>query len=240
MTRPVFRAAPLPPVGPYRLDGPEGRHAATVRRLRRGEELLLVDGDGGCADAVVTAAHREALDLEVTGSRRLSPPSPRLTVVQALAKGDHADRAVDLLTEVGADLIVPWSAARSVVRWDGDRGDRARGRWQAVADAAAKQSRRSWWPRVAPLATTDDVAALVREADVGVVLHESADRPLSSVDVADARSIVLVAGPEGGITVDEVAALGGAACRLGPEVLRSSSAGTAAAAALLARTARWA
>ncbi|HEX7355639.1 MAG TPA: 16S rRNA (uracil(1498)-N(3))-methyltransferase [Mycobacteriales bacterium] len=240
MTRPVFRAVPLPDAGPYRLLGPEGRHAAAVRRLRAGEELLLVDGTGGSARAVVTASHRDALDLQVCDPRRVPPASPRLTVVQALAKGEHAERAVDLLTEVGADEIVPWAAARSVVRWDGDRQARGRLRWQAVADAAAKQSRRVWWPQVTPLASTAQVAGLVRAADLGVVLHEAAGRPLADVDVAAAGSVVLVVGPEGGIAPEEVDALGAVACRLGPEVLRTSSAGIAAAAALLSRTGRWA
>lgn len=240
MTLPAFRVEPLPGPGPYRLDGPAGRHAATVRRLHAGEALLLVDGAGGAARAAVSAAHRDALDLDVAEARREPRPVPRLTVVQALAKGEHAERAVDLLTEVGADEIVPWAAARSVVRWDGERAMRARARWQATADAAAQQSRRRWWPAVAPVATTAEVAALVRDAAVGVVLHEGADRQLAALDVTAAPSIVLVVGPEGGITADELAELGGCPCRLGREVLRTSAAGIAAAAALLSRTARWA
>jgi 16S rRNA (uracil1498-N3)-methyltransferase len=239
MTLPVFRAAPLPAEGPYCLDGAEGRHAAAVRRLRAGEALLLVDGEGGVAEAVVTAAGRDTLDVEVSSVRREARPSPGLTVVQALAKGEHAERAVDLLTEVGVDVIVPWSASRSVVRWEGERGLKARARWQAVADAASKQSRRSWWPQVAPPTTTAEVAALLTGADVAVVLHESATEPLSSLDVSAARSIVLVVGPEGGIAPDELDAIGGVICRLGPEVLRTSSAGMAAASALLSRTTRW-
>lgn len=240
MTLPVFRAVPLPPMGPYRLEGSEGRHAAVVRRVRAGEALLLVDGEGGVAEAVVTVAGRDTLDVDVATSRRDARPSPQLTVVQALAKGEHAERAVDLLTEVGVDVIVPWSAARSIVRWEGDRESKARARWQAVADAAAKQSRRTWWPQVAPLATTAEVATLLTGADVGVALHESATAPLSSLDVGDALSIVLVVGPEGGIAPEELAAIGGRPCRLGPEVLRTSSAGLAAVAALLSRTSRWA
>lgn len=240
MSLPVFRAAPLPEVGPYRLAGSEGRHAAAVRRLRSGEVLLLVDGVGGVAEGVVTVAGRDILDVDVSARHQDPVPSPRLTVVQALAKGEHAERAVDLLTEVGADLIVPWAATRSVVRWEGERARKARARWQAVADAASKQSRRTWWPQIAPLATTAEVAALLAGADVGVVLHESAAQPLAALDVRDADSIVLAVGPEGGIAADELATLGGLVCRLGPEVLRTSSAGVAAAAALLSRTARWA
>ena len=240
MTAPVFRASPLPGPGPYRLEGPAGRHAAASRRLRPGEGLRLVDGAGGVADAVVTAAHRDAVEVAVGDVRHDPPPQPRLTVVQALAKGEHADRAVDLLTEVGADLIVPWAAARSVVRWDGERGDRARRRWQAVADAAATQSRRTWWPRVVPLAGTADVAARVARADLGVVLHERAGPALAGLAVPAAGEIVVVVGPEGGITDEEMTVLGGTPCRLGGEVLRTSTAGVVASAALLARSPRWA
>lgn len=239
MTAPVFRATPLPAPGPYRLDGPAGRHAALVRRLRPGETVRLVDGAGATAEAVVTAARREVLDVEVGNVRREPPPQPRLTVVQALAKGEHADRAVDLLTEVGADVIVPWAAARSVVRWDGDRADRARARWRAVADAAAAQSRRTWWPQIAPLAGTAEVAATVAGADLGVVLHEEGAAALADLAVPPSGEIVVVVGPEGGITPEELALLGGSVCRLGRDVLRTSTAGVAASAALLARSPRW-
>lgn len=243
MSRPVFRAAPLPAVGAYRLGGDAGRHAAGVRRLRAGEGLLLVDGVGGVADATVVAAGRDHLDVEVASVHTEPPPAPRLVVVQALAKGDRGELAVELLTEVGADEIVPWQAARSVARWDAGRALRGRSRWQRVADAAAEQSRRAWWPMVAPVMRTAEVAALVAGADFAVVLHEEASEPLASLPVPAAGVLVVVVGPEGGLDQAELAALGdvGArAARLGHEVLRTSSAGLAGAAALLSRTGRWA
>jgi 16S rRNA (uracil1498-N3)-methyltransferase len=235
LSLPVFKVASLPALGGFRLDGPEGRHAATVRRIRPGEQLLLVDGVGGSAAAEAVSVGRDVLDVEISGVRHDPSPSPRLTVVQALAKGDRGELAVELLTEVGVDVIVPWAAARCVVRWDGDRGAKARARWQATADAAAKQSRRTWWPAVADLASTGEVASLVAGADLAVVLHEDATDPLPS---AVAGEVVVVVGPEGGINPDEIAVLGHAH-RLGSEVLRTSTAGVAAAAALLSRTSRW-
>jgi 16S rRNA (uracil1498-N3)-methyltransferase len=241
LTLPVFRATPLPTVGPYRLGGPAGRHAAVVRRMRAGEELQLVDGIGGRATGTVTAASREHLDVQITAVDTEPPPAPRLVVVQALAKGDRGELAVELLTEVGADELVPWSAARSVVRWDAAKAVTGQERWQRVADAAAEQSRRVWWPVVAPLEGTAQVADRVAGAELAVVLHENAETPLASLTVP-AGEVVVVVGPEGGIDPGELAALVGAgaqAVRLGHEVLRTSSAGIAAAGALLAQTGRW-
>lgn len=243
MSRPVFRAVPLPAVGAYRLGGDAGRHAAGVRRLRAGEELLLVDGVGGVAEATVVAAGSGHLDLEVLLVLSEAPPTPRLVVVQALAKGDRGELAVELLTEVGVDEIVPWQAARSVVRWDAERARRGRSRWQRVADAAAEQSRRAWWPVVAPVLTGTEAATAVAGADLAVVLHEQASEPLAGLAVPAGGVLVMVVGPEGGLDEAERAALAAAGARpvrLGSEVLRTSSAGLAGAAALLSRTGRWA
>ncbi len=174
----------------------------------------------------------------------MSPePEPRLTVVQALPKGDRGELAVEVLTEIGVATIVPWAASRSVAVWRGERADRSLARWRATAREAAKQSRRAWFPRVEPLATTQDVCALVGGADLAVVLHEDAATPLASVTVPARGSVVVVVGPEGGLTGDEVAAFtasGADAVHLGAEVLRTSTAGVVAVAALLARTPRWA
>ena len=148
-----------------------------------------------------------------------------------------------MLTEVGADRIVPWTAARSQVSWTGDRGTKALGRWRATVREAAKQARRSWFPEVTELASTADVVALLGSAALAVVLHEEADRPLAALSAPATGAIALVVGPEGGLTPDEVAAFAAAGAhvvRLGPEVLRTSTAGLAAASALLARTPRWA
>lgn len=224
------------------LDGPEGRHAATVRRLAVGERVDVGDGTGGIAECVVTAAARDRLSLSVRARRVAAVPTPRLVVVQALAKGSRADDAVEAMTEVGVDEIVPWSAARSIVKWHGARGEAALEGWRSTAREAAKQSRRAWLPIVAPLASTRDVAVRLAGATVAGVLHESAAASLGSVAVPAAGEVVLVVGPEGGISDDELEAfyaVGATAYRLGPSVLRTSTAGVAAAAAVLSRTARW-
>jgi 16S rRNA (uracil1498-N3)-methyltransferase len=236
------------------LDGPEGRHAATVRRTRVGEVVDLVDGRGTRVTGTVAVATKGALTVEGTARVVAPAPAPRSTLVQALAKGDRGELAVETATEVGVDAIVPWAASRCVVRWDGDRGDKALERWRSTAREAAKQARRSWFPEVAAPARTADVAQLPGRL---LVLHESASTPLAAVPLVrgsgdpegagstaevDEAGIVLVVGPEGGISDEELARLvaaGGTAVRLGPTVLRTSTAGAAAIAVVSARTGRW-
>ena len=220
------------------LSGAEGHHAADVRRLRAGEAVDLVDGAGLRVRGWVTDVRRGSLTVEVVGAEREPAPQPRLVVVQALPKGDRAELAVELLTEVGVDEIVPWAAARCVAQW---RGERTLARWRSTARQATKQSRRAWEPVVTPCASTADVVERVGSASLGLVLHESAPEPLSSEAVPESGEVVVVVGPEGGLTGGELAAFAPAArvVRLGPTVLRTSSAGVAAAAALLSRTPRW-
>jgi 16S rRNA (uracil1498-N3)-methyltransferase len=226
-----------------RLDGAEGRHAALVRRIRPSERVDVTDGAGLMVACVVTTVDREALELDVLERVESPAPEPRLVVVQALPKGDRGETAVETMTEVGVDAIVPWQAARSVTRWRDERGRKALARWRATAREAAKQSRRAWWPEVAEPADTEGVVGLLRAAALGVVLHESGDRPLTEVAVPKAGDVVVVVGPEGGIADDELArfgATGAVTYRMGPTVLRTSTAATVAAGVLLARTDRWA
>ena len=244
MSAPLFLVDVLPAGDQYTLDGPEGHHAATVQRLRVQEHLLLADGRGGMATAVVTAVARGTLDLTITSRRYVDPPDPRLTVVQGIAKGDRGELAVQAMTEVGVDEIVPWAAARSVVQWRGERGVRALQRWAATAREAAKQARRPWLPLVsgAPDESTATVAARLSRAVAAYVLHEAADRRLSTVELPETGDIVLVVGPEGGIApseLDAFCAAGAVPVRLGDAVLRTSTAGVAALAVLSARLGRW-
>jgi len=232
---PLFLVDSLPDGDTYLLTGGEGHHAATVQRLRAGERLLLGDGRGGVAEAVVTAAGRGVLELAM-GVRRFVPaPSPRLVVAQGIAKGDRAELAVQAMTEVGVDAIVPWQAARTVVRW---RDAKPVDRWRATAREAAKQARRFRVPEIGATASTADLAA----RDHLLVLHEEAMARLSTVDLPAAAELTLVVGPEGGVAPEELAAFeaaGALVVRLGDEVLRTSTAGVAALAVLSARLGRW-
>jgi 16S rRNA (uracil1498-N3)-methyltransferase len=224
------------------LDGPEGRHAATVRRLAAGERVDLTDGAGLVADCVVTATRPGALELSVLGRRHVPRPDPALVVVQALPKGEHGPLAVDLMTEGGVDVIVPWAAERCVTRWQGERGDRALARWRAAAREATKQARRAWLPEVTGPASTGAVVARVAPASLAVLLDPAAPVPLSELELPGSGDIVMIVGPEGGVSPAETAELaraGAVAARLGPAVLRTSSAGLVATAVVASRCGRW-
>ncbi len=204
--------------------------------------MSLSDGAGGLARCTVVAVAGGSLELQVDVLTRVPAADPRLVVVQALAKGDRGELAVELMTELGVDEVVPWAAGRSVVQWRGERGARGLQRWRSAAREAAKQSRRPWLPQISAPCDAAGVAARLRMATRALVLHEAADAALSGVEVPPAGEIVLVVGPEGGITPDELetfAAAGGLACRLGPNVLRTSTSGAAALAALSVRIGRW-
>jgi 16S rRNA (uracil1498-N3)-methyltransferase len=223
----------------FRLDGPEGHHAAVVQRLRVGETLTLSDGKGGTAAAVVRAVGRGTLDVEITSRGYAEAPDPRITVIQGLAKGERGELAIATMTEVGVDEIVPWSAARCVVKW---RDDRGLARWRSAGREAAKQSRRPWLPPVASPERTSDVAARVAIAAGAYVLHETGTTALSSVDLPTTGEIVLVVGPEGGIDDAELDAFdkaGAVQVRLGTPILRTSTAGAAAICVLSVRLGRW-
>jgi 16S rRNA (uracil1498-N3)-methyltransferase len=243
LTPPLFLLDVVPDGEHAVLDGPEGRHAATVKRLRPGEAVLLGDGRGVLAQAVVSGVGRDLVELAVVDRAMVPPPSPRVVVAQALVKGDRGELAVELATEAGVDALVPWTAARCVVRWaDGARGDKGLARWRATAREAAKQARRPWVPSVAEPVSTRTLASRVAAAACALVLHESAAMALTDVALPDSGEILLVVGPEGGVTDDELGVLtaaGATPVRLGPEVLRASTAAAVALGALGALTARW-
>jgi 16S rRNA (uracil1498-N3)-methyltransferase len=242
-TAPLFLVDALPSGDAGVLDGAEGRHAATVRRLRPGEGLLLADGRGGLARAVVEAVAKDALTLRVVDRSTLPPPAPRVVVAQALVKGDRGELAVELATEAGVDAVLPWRAARCVARWDaGQRGDKALARWRTTAREAAKQARRAWVPVVEDPVTTAALGRRIATAVAALVLHESATEGIASVDLPADGELLLVVGPEGGITDEELDALvaaGARTVRLGPEVLRASTAAAVALGALGVLTGRW-
>ncbi|MFF1449605.1 16S rRNA (uracil(1498)-N(3))-methyltransferase [Streptomyces sp. NPDC058274] len=232
--------------GRYVLDGAEGRHAVSVKRLRPGEDVVLTDGAGRWAECVVTDTEgKDRLIVQLDSVAEEPPEEPRITVVQALPKGDRGELAVETMTETGVDAIVPWAAARCITQWKGDRGLKALAKWRATAREAGKQSRRVRFPEVADAMTTQQVAALLAKADLAAVLHEDREygsAALATADLPSAGEIVLVVGPEGGVSPEELALFseaGAKAYRLGRSVLRTSTAGTAAAALLLGRTGRW-
>ncbi|WP_131097702.1 16S rRNA (uracil(1498)-N(3))-methyltransferase [Streptomonospora litoralis] len=262
MTAPVFLSEPGELDGTTAvLTGAEGRHAAAVRRMAVGETVHLVDGAGTRARCRVVEVGKERVVCAVEERGTDPQPSPPLTVVQALPKGDRGELAVEVMTEAGVDRIVPWAAERCITRWKPERAAKSLGKWRSTAREAAKQSRRSRIPEVADLAGIGDVCARIASARVGIVLHEEADSRLSQLPLpvgsaaaagdppraedapaAVPDGIVVVVGPEGGFAESELRALdaaGAVRALLGSTVLRTSTAGVAALAVLQARCGRW-
>lgn len=247
MSTALFYVDALPGAGELAVvDGDEGFHASNVRRIRVGEQLDLSDGAGVLAHCVVEETAKGRLSARVTERVAIAVPRPTVTVVQALPKSDRSELAVELATEAGADGFVAWQAARCVARWDGPKVDKGLRRWEAVARSAARQSRRAYVPAVEGVVSTPVLTQRVADAVAGgavvLALHESATEPIAELPLGQADSLMLIVGPEGGIADEEIAALTGAgakAVRLGPTVLRTSTAAAVALGAIGALTARW-
>lgn len=217
-----------------------------MKRALPDETLLLGDGRGTLLTCRVRTVDGARVTLTVDERVDVPARTPSLTVVQALPKGERGELAVELATELGVDVVVPWDAERDITRWKGDRAEKGRARWERTAREAAKQSRRAWTPVVTDLASTAEVADRLAGAALALVLHSddlTAGAPVGDPDLPGGGEIVVVVGPEGGISPAEVerfTGVGGRLVRLGPEVLRTSTAGAAALAALSFRLGRWA
>ncbi|WP_284977921.1 16S rRNA (uracil(1498)-N(3))-methyltransferase [Arthrobacter sp. fls2-241-R2A-200] len=246
MSNPVFFAEPgsletVTPGARFVLEGPEARHAVTVKRIGIGESVDISDGAGFRLTGTVADAGAGTLTVTASGVEFEDRPAIRLVLVQALAKGDRDELAIETATELGIDAVVPWQAERSIVRWKGDRARKAHAKWESVVTAAAKQARRAWIPEVRPIVESAGLAPLVAAADLAIILHEDAKNSLRGVleaaagleitASAPAREVLLIVGPEGGISPREVTRLsdaGAVTALLGHHVLRSSTAGPAA------------
>lgn len=249
MSLPVFLHPDVSTAAPGQhlyLDGPEGRHAVTVKRLGLGEELELVDGHHPrrIRGRITATQGKDRLEVEVLAVTEVEAPSPRVTVVQALPKAERSELAIDLGTQAGADAFVAWQADRSVAKWQGAKAAKGVAKWQSQAVAAAKQARRTLVPQVSgPIDTTGLVAWLEAEKpDAVLVLHEAATRRLKDLELPQAGHVVLLVGPEGGIGEAELSRLqqaGATPVVLGKEVLRTASASMVALSAIGMLTSRW-
>lgn len=257
MSAPVFLAGPglldgYDAGSGYVLEGGEARHAGVVQRRRPGERVDVVDGAGVRLCCTIVAVEPGRLVLDVAERHDEPPATVRIVLVQALAKGDRDELAIEAATEVGVDAVTPWQASRSVVVWRGERAAKSRAKWRATVRQAAKQSRRAWVPDVTDPVDGRGLAAQVRDVVAAgglvVVLHGAAAQPLATVPMPApggpvVPQVLLVVGPEGGITDDELTQLvaaGAVAVRLGPHVLRTSTAGPVAVALVAERLGRWA
>lgn len=222
------------------LEGAEARHAVSVSRVQIGEWLSVGNGSGLVVSGTVTSATPQELAVTVESVTETAAASPAVWLVQALAKGGRDEYAVQAATELGVDGVIPWAAARSIVKWEGAKVRKGHDRWSAIVREATKQSIRPWLPEVAELASSRILCALAGEARM-LVLDPAASNPLSAI-TPDARDVVLVVGPEGGISPAELellTAAGAETVRLGDTILRTSTAGPAAIAVLNAALDRW-
>lgn len=243
----LFYTDLIPEVGGLAsVEGDEGFHAATVRRIRPGERLVLSDGTGTWAPCEVENVAKRGLTARILSRTTVPRQAPTVTVVQAIPKSERSELAVELATEAGADEFIAWESQRCVARWDGERAEKGLRRWRAVARSAARQSRRAYIPEVSgPLSTAKLTAWVAQRVNAGAVvalLHESGDQPLTNIPVAEVDSIILLVGPEGGISdgeISDLVAAGAAVVRLGPTVLRTSTAAAVALGALGVLTSRW-
>lgn len=217
------------------LTGAEAKHAH-VKRIEPGERIMLIDGQGSTALTRVTSVGAGRVDGVVERQEFVPQPTPRVTVVQAVPKGERAELAVDLAVQAGADAIVPWISHRTIARWPANKQAKQVEKWRAQALASAKQARRAWVPEVRDPVTTNQLAELLQERHA-LVLHEDATDSIRDVEFGD--DVWLIVGPEGGIGDDELELLGAQPVKLGPEVLRTASAAFAGLCAIGALTSRW-
>jgi 16S rRNA (uracil1498-N3)-methyltransferase len=243
MTEPLF-LAPLdtPEVGgEVTLTGEEGHHAAQVRRIKAGEVIWISDGAGSAVRGPVVRVEKGEVSVRVDEVVREPERAVRYVAVQALAKGDRAELAVEMLTELGVDEIVPWQSERSIVRWSSDRVERGLTRWRATAREAAKQSRRFRVPTVSMPMTTAELALRIHQTALTAVCHETATQSLADLETPASGEVMFIIGPEGGLTETELEAFtaaGGRPVLIADAVLRTSTAGVVALAQLQALAAR--
>jgi len=243
MVEPLFRFnEPLVPGQEVQLTGTEGHHAAAVRRMRVGEAIALTNGLGLKARGVVRAVAPKQLTVAVHSVETIESPVVSFTLVQAVAKGDRDELAIQAATELGAGKVVPWQADRSISKWDG-KEEKNRERWQQIVDEAAKQALRPWFPEVAQVQSSKSLAKQISES-VGtyLVLDPTSPISLNQVELSKSGEVALIVGPEGGITEAELALFetaGAKRVHLGSGILRTSTAGMAAISVLAAKSGYW-
>ncbi len=241
MSLPVFISDTDATVGENTtISGPEGRHAVTVKRILPGEKIMLIDGRGTSRTCLVTATSgKDRMEVVVESVEEIPTPDPVVTIVQAIPKSERSELTIDLLTQGGADRIIAWQSRRTIAKWAGKEA-KSLGKWEAAAEAAAKQSRRATIPEVVGVVDTAGVDKLIADADLAIILHEEASKPFRELNFTG--DVVVIIGPEGGVSPEEIhrfTAAGAHTVKLGPEVLRTASAGMVALAAIGVLSDRW-
>jgi 16S rRNA (uracil1498-N3)-methyltransferase len=225
-----------------RIAGAEAKHAMSVRRLQVGEAIAVSDGQGNKARGKVSQLSKDFLELEVESLLKIERPTPKLVLVQALAKGDRDEMAVQACTELGIQTVIPWQSERSVSIWKPEKQDKHRVRWQTIATEAAKQSLRPFIPEVEQVLGTRELAERLKQFDLTLVLDPTSTTALTGISVAGHQSIAIVVGPEGGISPEELEVFRSAGLSLvglGSGILRTSTAGVAVVSYLQATLGNW-
>jgi 16S rRNA (uracil1498-N3)-methyltransferase len=229
---PLFLVENLPNSGSIEITGDEAKHAISALRIKNGELISVTDGRGGRAEALVTGVNRKTLVIEIENYRLEARSPVKLSVLQALTKGDRARETIELLTEAGVDQIIPWSAQRCIGQWK----DESLEKWRIWSREATKQSRRSWIPEISNLQSTNEVVAGFSNFDISLIFHETGEKKLSQVLQDESpSSLLMIIGPEGGISETELSAFkaaGATEVTMGQPVFRSAHAGAAALAAV--------
>jgi 16S rRNA (uracil1498-N3)-methyltransferase len=224
------------------LGGPEAKHAVSVRRMNIGESIAVSDGAGRKVRGKVAKVLKDTLEVLVESVDALNPPSTKLVLVQALAKGDRDELAIQACTELGVFEVIPWQSDRSISIWKAEKKQKGQTRWQTIVTEAAKQSLRAFVPRVSEVLDSAELIQVLRGFDQVLILDPEARGSITEVDAPLTGSIAIVVGPEGGISEAELAAFteaGFSSVHLGSGVLRTSTAGMAAISYLQARLGDW-
>lgn len=231
---PLFIVENIPDRGDLVIEGEEAHHAGSVSRIKVGERIAVTNGIGRRAEVEVLDINKRNISCRVIDVIDEARPKTILTVIQALTKGDRARETIELLTEGGADIIIPWSASRSIGQWKEDKDSLSK--WRSWSREATKQSRRSWIPQVLDLHSTSQIRERIEDSEFTLLLHEAGSMKLSKVvSGKPPREVNMIIGPEGGISDDEAALFekaGAQSVVLGKPVFRSAHAGVAALAAV--------
>ena len=219
------------------LDAKEAKHALSSRRLAPGDRVMLFDGFGTVAEAVLTGNRAVSgdLEVEVETSRRMTPPTPRIELAASLPKGDRMSTMLDMATQVGMSAFRPLTCDHSVITADQKRRDPS-DRWRRVMLEACKQSRRSWMPELLEAASPAAVVADAEARGAMVVMGDANGTPPNGIEI-DADVVVVLVGPEGGFSPTEfemLKAQGVVPIRIGDGVLRVEAAAVTLVAAMTA------
>ena len=236
----LFFVADLPTTvgNTYEFEGDDAGHAIRVLRTQIGESLALSNGLGAWSIVEVIAIAKKSMTVRVTTTGYEEVLPVEFTVAQALTKGDRIKESIELNTAGGADVILLWAAARSIGKATPDLMQKL----AVTAREASKQTRRNRIPFVMGVLDAKKIAAEIPNYDSVIVLHESASDKLSDVVTASAKKVLVIIGPEGGLTDEELALFAGAGAQvahMGRPVFRSAHAGMAALSGLNAALKIW-